>query len=86
MKTVEELEDMIKQSGTPFGTAYNYLIASLSNCYVSKSNGMDLIRNELSDWDTEARSLIIKALIREIRKTGVHIDSDDIMELNGLAK
>ncbi len=81
MKTAADVEAMKAQSNTPFGTTYNFLIASLENFYVSKSNGVELIKKELSDWDKEARSQIIDALIREIKGSGANVDPEELMKL-----
>ena len=52
-------------------SAYDYLMMTLEDFYVAKSDGSSRIKNELSDWDSESRQVIIETLIRNISDTPV---------------
>ena len=69
MKTLSSLNEMKKMNCPPFENAYEYLICSLEDYYIAKSNGLERIKYELSDWDKEARSAIIEVLIDRIEQS-----------------
>lgn len=81
MKTVKDWENMRSKGSMMFGTEYNYFIATLEDDYIKRSNGVDVIAKKLSDWDNEARSLIVDDVIKKLRRSGVYVNID---ELRGL--
>lgn len=64
MKTVKDIEEMKNQETKMFGNAYNMLLMTLDNYYLSKSNGSERIKHELSGWDEEAQQIILTDLSR----------------------
>ncbi len=53
--------------GTPFGAYDNeceHYIDALFNLYISKLDGIEIIMCELIKWDTEAKGIIIRDLIK----------------------
>lgn len=63
MKTLSDLEQMKNQKAIPFENAYEFLIERLVDFYIAKSNGIDRIKSELSEWDSDAK----EEIIREVR-------------------
>ena len=68
MKTMRDIKIMKAQPCTPFGSAYSYLIARLSDYYISKTNGIERIMNEIAEWDTPSQEHILNCVIEEISK------------------
>lgn len=81
MKTVIDLEKMKNQPCPPFENAYVYLISRLENDYISKSNGTDRIKQELLNWDNEARTLIILNLIATLNRELPGFDPSNLFNL-----
>lgn len=81
MKTISDLENMKQQKCLPFDNAYDYLMMTLEDFYVAKSDGISRIKNELSGWDSESRRVIIEALIRNISGTLHDFDVDELRAL-----
>lgn len=81
MKTISDLENMKRQKCLPFENAYDYLMITLEDFYVAKSDGISRIKNELSDWDSESRQVIIENLIRNISDTLHDFDPEELRAL-----
>lgn len=81
MKTMEDLEKMKLQSSIPFGNAYERLLMSLEDFYISKLDGVERIKNELKGWDKEAQLYIVDILIKRIDKEMMDFDPNDLHEL-----
>lgn len=81
MKTIEDLERMKLQSSIPFGNAYELLIMSLEDFYISKLDGKYRIKDELKDWDKEAQHYIVDILIKRIEPGMIDFDPNDLLEL-----
>ncbi len=60
MKTLKELNEMKNKKTDMFGTHFNFIIQNAVNNLVSKSNGVNRVLSELSDWNLEAKEEIIK--------------------------
>ena len=59
MKTIIDIEQMKKQQTNIFGNAYNYLIESLANFYISKTTYKERIQSELDNWEPSAQEIIL---------------------------
>jgi hypothetical protein len=62
MKTLKDLEEM-KNVPAMFGNQYNLLLMTLEDFYIAKLNGLDRIKAELSNWDNEAKKVIVNELV-----------------------
>ena len=71
MKTILDIETMKEQPTNVFGNAYNYLIESLANDYISKLTGKERIQSELNKWDLESRSIILNDIKSSVESTGI---------------
>ena len=81
MKTISDLDNMKNQSCPPFESAYEYLISSLEDYYISKMDGKARIKHELNNWDKDAKKVIIDILIKRLRPTLMDFDPNDLLEL-----
>ncbi|MFQ7166533.1 MAG: hypothetical protein ACLRQQ_13845 [Acutalibacteraceae bacterium] len=81
MKTIVDLENMKSQKCIPFESAYEYLISALEDYYIAKSNGKERIKHELSNWDSQAQSVIIETLIARISPSLQDFNPSDLREL-----
>lgn len=83
MKTKKDLEGMKKQSNVPFGNQYEYFFNMLEDLYISKSDGLSRIKQELYKWDKESASNIVEELINRMVKNGtIMFDIDELSELS----
>lgn len=78
MKTIKDLEKMKLQSSIPFGNAYELLLMSLEDFYISKLDGVERIKDELKGWDKEAQLYIVDILIKRIDKELMDFDPNDL--------
>ena len=81
MKTPVDLEKMKSQSCPPFQNAYVFFMNRLEDNYISKLNGKERIKQELSDWDSEARKQIIDILIERLSRELQDFDPTDLLDL-----
>ena len=81
MKNIIDLENMKSQKCKPYESAYEYLISSLEDCYITKSNGKERIKHELSNWDSQAQSVIIETLITRISSSLQDFHPNDLRKL-----
>ena len=81
MKTTIDLEKMKGQPCPPFQNAYVFFIDRLEDNNISKLNGKERIKQELSDWDVEARKQIINILIARLSKELQDFDPADLLDL-----
>jgi len=63
MITIKELIAMKKEKNVPFGTQYRYLIQTIENDLVSKSNGVERVQQLLLDYDDSARLFIVHQFV-----------------------
>lgn len=56
-KTIIELHELKNKQTTPFRNAYSFLILDIQNDLISKFDGMERAKSELSAWDSEAKEL-----------------------------
>lgn len=78
MNTISDLENLKNQACFPFGSAYDYLMATLEDYYIAKSNGTERIKKELENWDQESRKIIIDTLIESIGSTLQNFSGNDL--------
>lgn len=71
MKTLKDLEDMKSQKCAPFENAYEYFFMRLTDLYISKMNGADRIKRELSEWDFESRQFIFEEMKKRLNESGI---------------
>lgn len=71
LRTLKDLEDMKFKKTRPFENAYEYFIENLVNDYVSKFDGVNRIKAELSEWDTEAQQVIIQEVSIRVKGLGL---------------
>lgn len=71
MKTLKDLEAMKTQKSAVFGNAYEFLMERLADYYVSKIDGENRIKAELSEWDTEAKQAIIQEVGIRVKGMGL---------------
>lgn len=64
--------------------SFEHFINTLEDYYISKSDGMERIKNELNDWDLKARKTIIVALIKQLEKNGFINTVSSVIELINL--
>jgi len=94
MRTIVDLEKMkekptvlaelVKEKGIDLPISkntYERFIDSLEHYYISKSDGKECIKNELSNWDKEAQRYIVEDLIDRLKKVGIQLTMGDLMEL-----
>lgn len=60
--------------------SFEHFIDRLENYYVSKHDGMDRIKEELSKWNSKARKAIVISLIKRFVKDGVPISLSRLIE------
>lgn len=83
MKNKKDLEDMKAQSNAQFGNQYEHFFNMLEDLYISKSDGLSRIKQELFKWDKESASNIVEELINRMVKNGtVMFDVADLSELS----
>ena len=68
MKTMHDIEKMKAQPCVPFGSVYSYFIARLSDYYISKTNGIERIMDEIAEWDAPSQEHILNCVIAEISR------------------
>ena len=68
MKTMHDIEKMKAQPCVPLGSAYSYFIARLSDYYISKTNGIERIMDEIAEWDAPSQEHILNCVISEISR------------------
>ena len=79
MKTLKDLEQMKTQNCLSFGTQYDSFIGRLEDCFVNKPDGLSQITSELSQWEDEAKKVIIPKLVEAICNNGTPgLDKDEI--------
>lgn len=71
MKTLKDLEAMKTQKCAPFENAYEFLMESLVDYYVSKFDGVNRIKAELSEWEPEAKRVIIREVGIRVKGMGL---------------
>ncbi len=71
MKTLKDLENMKSQQCVPFENAYEYFFMRLTDIYISKMNGVDTIKKELSEWDFESRQFILEEIEKRLKESGI---------------
>lgn len=59
MTSINDVIAMKKQKSVPFETQYHWLIQTIENDLISKSNGSERVRQLLSDYDLKAKILIV---------------------------
>lgn len=83
-KTLKDLEDMKNKSTTPFGSQYEFLLATLEDYYIGKMDGINRIKTEFSNWDVDAQKVIVNNLIGNISDSGIiGFDENEILSLIG---
>lgn len=80
MITVEDVISMKSKANTPFGTQYRWLIRTIENDLISKSNGHQRIKQMLSDYDYTARLFIVHQFIHIGNQIGSELFS--ILDIN----
>lgn len=68
MKSMCDLEIMKVQSCYPFESAYSFLITRMADQYISKSDGIERIMDELAEWDIPSQKCILHSVITEVYK------------------
>jgi len=81
MKTLNDLINMTNIKCQPFENQYNYLFLRLEDYYISKSDGINRIKAELSNWDDEAQNYIINNLINMLVNENYDLDVEDLQDL-----
>ncbi|MFG6377552.1 MAG: hypothetical protein K1W19_04435 [Lachnospiraceae bacterium] len=82
MKTIEDLKEMKNKTIIPFGNQYDYFFATLENYYMSKLDGLDRVKAELSNWDREAQQIIVNRLANIVSENGIiGFDKNEILLL-----
>nr|WP_024835467.1 hypothetical protein [Clostridium sp. 12(A)] len=81
MKTLCDLEEMKNKGHDSYENYYDYFIAYLSHCYVSKLSGFAIVKSELSKWDNESQFVILTKLIEELREMDMQSGYDKLLEL-----
>ncbi len=82
MKNIRDLEIMKETTCKPFGTEYEYLMSRLENNYIAKTDGVNRIRAELSDWDVESKKLILEELAERIIESRLlDFDRHEILQI-----
>ena len=81
-KTIKDLEEMKSKSMIPFGNQYDFLFATLEDYYIGKTDGVNRIKAELSDWDIETQKVIANKLVEIISESGIiGFDKTEILSL-----
>lgn len=66
VKTYDELEKLKNEKEKHYGNKYEYYIQYLTDCYVSKLGGTEIIRIEFSKWDKECKNIIFEDLVKSL--------------------
>ncbi len=64
MKTIKDIEEMKNHKTKMFENAYNMLLMTLEDYHISKVDGAERIKQELNNWDDEAKQIILADLSR----------------------
>lgn len=70
MKTLTDLRELMNAPCPPFDNQYSYLLEQLADYYLSKADSDSRIRSTLSDWNDEAKQIILNDLGEKIKLTG----------------
>lgn len=81
MKTDKDIQELMNQETAVHGNAYNLLVMRLADYYISKSDGMERIVNELYKWDKGTRNAIINDVILKLEETGVKGFMKDFLKI-----
>ena len=66
VKTYDELEKLKNEKEKHYGNKYEYYIQYLTDCYVSKLSGTEIVRIEFSKWDKECKNIIFEDLVKSL--------------------
>ena len=83
MKTTADLEKLKEERNNMFRNNYEYFISTLATHYMSGSNDPEPIRQELKNWDEEAKSRIIEEVVTRVKGIRGDIDAGELAELLG---
>lgn len=82
MKTFKDLEEMKNKPNPPFDSQYVCFFMNLENDYIKSR--ISRIRTTLEDWDADTSEYIIYELMKNLKSSGMILDSDEINELTGM--
>lgn len=71
MKTLKDLKEMETKNKNIFGNQYNYFLETLENYYITRTDGIDRIKEELKNWDKDAQTFILNELSDMIVESGI---------------
>lgn len=82
-KTLNDLNNMKNNKMLPFGNQYEHFFAMLEDFYITKMDGKERIKAELSHWNIEAQKEIVCKLVDVIESNGLIIgfNKEDILSL-----
>ena len=81
-RTLKYLNDMKNSKMPPFDSQYEFFFVTLEDYYIAKSNGAEIIKEELMEWDSEAQKEIVNILADIIESDGlIGFDRNDILSL-----
>ena len=76
VKTYDELEKQKNEKEKHFGNKYEYYIQYLTDCFISKLGGTEIVKYELSKWDEDCKDIIFNDLVSSLMNMRI-IDFDD---------
>lgn len=81
-RTLKYLNAMKNNKMPPFDSQYEFFFMTLEDCYIAKSDGVKIIKDELMKWDSEAQKEIVNILADIIESDGlIGFDRNDILSL-----
>lgn len=81
-KTLKYLNDMKNNKMPPFDSQYEFFFMALEDYYITKMDGKERIKTELSKWDSETQKEIVNILADIIKSDGlIGFDRNDILSL-----
>jgi len=61
--------------------SYDDFVNLLEDFYISKSDGMERIKDKLNGWDIKARKTILIILMNRVKESGIIFTVEDVIEL-----
>ncbi len=80
MKTYIDFEKLKKRKCAPFESMFDYVVAWLSDCYISKSDGVQRIKSYVGHYDREGKIRILRLVERSVKATGCPFDWTDFID------
>lgn len=78
---MKDIERMFNTRSIPFGNAYDAYVIRLADYYISKSDGLERIKQELKEWDKGSKNVIVNDVVQKLQESGVKGFMKDFLEI-----